>query len=56
MYYEHVLNSVGALLVLLTHVAIQVVYCHYMLTPCLECLRYVKFWHLCLKQEDHLIE
>ena len=42
MYYERALNSAGALLVLLTYVAIQVVYCHYMLTPCVECLWYVK--------------
>ena len=37
----HVLNSAGALLILM-HVAIQVVYCHYMLTPFVECLWYVK--------------
>ena len=36
--------------------AIQVVYSHYMLTPSMECLWYVKFWHLCFKQEDQLIE
>ena len=36
--------------------AIQVIYSHYMLTPSIECLRYVKFWHLCFKQEDQLIE
>ena len=37
MYYEHhVLNSAGALLVLLMHAAIQVVYCHYMLTLCVK--------------------
>ena len=52
----HVLNSSGALLILTTHVANQVVYCHYMLTPFMECLWYVKFWHLCLKQEDKLKE
>ena len=51
-----IMNVVGALLVLVTHAATQVVYCHYMLTPCVECLWYVKFWHLCLKQEDQLIE
>ena len=38
------------------HVAIQFVYCHYMLTPCVECLWYVKFWHLCLKQKSHLTD
>ena len=37
----YVLNSVGTLLIL-THAAIQVVYCHYMLTPFVECLRYIK--------------
>ena len=36
------LNSVGALFVLM-HVAFQVIYCHYMLTPFVECLWYVKF-------------
>ena len=30
------------LLIALTHAAIQVVYCHYMLTPSMECLWYVK--------------
>ena len=38
------------------HVAIQVVYCHYILTPFMECLWYVKFWHFCLKQGDKSIE
>ena len=33
----HVLNSSSALLILM-HAAIQVVYCHYMLTPFMECL------------------
>ena len=33
----HVLNSSSALLILM-HAAIQVVYCHYMLTPFVECL------------------
>ena len=37
----HVLNSAGALLILM-HAAIQVVYCHYMLTPFVEYLLYVK--------------
>ena len=32
------LNSAGTLLVLLTHASIRVVYCHYMLTPFVECL------------------
>ena len=36
--------------------AIQVVYSHYMLTPSIECLWYVKFWHLCFKQEDQSIQ
>ena len=35
--------------------AIWVFYSHYMLTPFMECLWYVKFWHLCFKQ-DQLIE
>ena len=47
---------VGPLLIALTHAAIQVVYCHYMLTPSMECLWYVKLWHLCFKQEDQSIE
>ena len=55
MYERHIFNSVGILLLLLTHVTIQVVYCHHMLTPCVEHSWYVKFWHLCLKQ-DQLIE
>ena len=37
----HVLNSTGALNIH-THVAIQVVYCHYMLTPCGEYLWYIR--------------
>ena len=37
----HILNSAGALLVLL--MAIQVVCCHYMLTRSVEYLWYVKF-------------
>ena len=36
--------------------AIQVVYSHYMLTPSMECLWYVKLWHLCFKPEDLSIE
>ena len=40
MYEHRILNSVGVLLVPLTHVAIQVAYCLYMLTPCMECLWY----------------
>ena len=51
----YVLNTSGALLIL-THETIQVVYCHYMLTPSMECLWCVKFWQLCLKEEDKLIE
>ena len=39
---NRVLNSVGALFIL-THVAIQVVYCQYMLTTFVEYLWYVKF-------------
>ena len=35
------LDSVGALFIL-THAAIQVVYCYYMLTPSVKCLWYVK--------------
>ena len=31
-------------------------YYHYMLTTFIEHLWYVKFQHLCLKQEDKLIE
>ena len=38
------------------HAAIQVVYCHYMLISFVECLWYVKFWHLCLKQEVKSME
>ena len=38
------------------HAAIQVVYCHYMLISFVECLWYVKFWHLCLKQEEKSME
>ena len=34
---NRVLNSAGTLFIL-THVAIQVVYCHYMLTPFVEYL------------------
>ena len=37
------LISVGALFILM-HTAIQVVYCHYMLTPFVECLWYVKIF------------
>ena len=48
-------NSSGALIIL-THTAIQIVYCHYMLTPFQEYLWCVKVWHLCLKQEDKSIE
>ena len=36
-------NSVGTSLVLLTCAAIQVVYCHYMVTLCVECLWYFEF-------------
>ena len=36
------LNSAGALFIPM-HVAIQVVYCHYMLTPFVEFLWYIKF-------------
>ena len=28
----------------------------YMLTPSMECLWYVKVWHLCFKQGDQSIE
>ena len=42
MYHERELNSMGTLLVHLMHEAIQVVYCHYMLTLWVECLWYVK--------------
>ena len=38
------------------HAAIQVVYSYYIVTPSMECLWYIKFWHLCFKQEDQLIE
>ena len=41
-------DSMGALFIL-PHAAIQVVYCHYVLTPFVKFLSYVKFWHLCLK-------
>ena len=53
MYECHLLNNASALLVLPMHAAI---YCYYKLIPCVECLWYVKFWHLCLKQEYQLIE
>ena len=43
MYEHYVLNSVGMLLVLLMHVAIQHAYGHYMLTPYVEYLLYVTF-------------
>ena len=46
MYYEHHvlnINDADTLSVLFMRVAIQVVYCHYMLTPSVECLWYVKF-------------
>ena len=44
MYKCRILNNAGALLVLLiTHEAIQVVYCHYMLTPCVECYGMLNF-------------
>ena len=44
IYYEfHILNNVGTSLLLLMRVAIQVVCCPYMLTPCVEYLWYVKF-------------
>ena len=33
----------------------RLVYSHYMLTPPMQCLQYVKFLHLCFKQ-DQLIE
>ena len=45
-YERLVLNGAGALLLLPTHAAIEVVYCHYMLTRCVEYLwhaKYVKF-------------
>ena len=38
------------------HVAIQVVYSHYMLTPSILCFWYVKFWHICFKQENQSME
>ena len=46
----------GALSMVLTYAAIQVVYTHYMLAPSMECLWYVKFCYLCFKQEDQSIE
>ena len=42
-YKYCILNSAGVLLVLLTYAAIQIVYCHCMLAPCVKCLWYVKF-------------
>ena len=41
-YVSSLLNSAGALFILM-HAAIQVVYCHYVLTPFVECLWYIKF-------------
>ena len=38
MYEHYELISAGVLLVLLMHAAIQVAYCHYMLTSCVEYL------------------
>ena len=40
---SHIEYSAAALLIVLRHAAIQVVYSHYMLTPSMECLWYVKF-------------
>ena len=34
--------SGGTLIIVLTHAAVQVIYYHYMLTPFMECLWYVK--------------
>ena len=45
---KHVLTSASALLILM-HKTIQAVYCQYMFTPFIKRLRYVKFWHPCLK-------
>ena len=50
------IEKCSALLIVLTHKAIQVVYSHYILTLSMECLWYVKFWNLSFKQEDQLIE
>ena len=44
VYWKH-----SMLLIVLMHETIQAVYCYYMLTPSMECLWYVKFWHLCFK-------
>ena len=41
LYRCHVLNNIHELIVLM-HAAIQVVHCHYMLTPCMKCLWKVK--------------
>ena len=51
-----ILNIVQHILIVITHAPIQVVYSYYMLTPSMEGLWYVKFWHLCFKLEDQLIE
>ena len=53
MYECCVLNgAVHYYIIVVTHGAIQVVYCHYVLIPLVD----VKFLHLCFKQEDQLIE
>ena len=45
------LNIAQRLLIVLTHMAIQVVYSHYVLTPSMECLWYVKFDILVLSKK-----
>ena len=54
LYRCHKLNNTGTLIVLM-RVAIQVVYCHTMVTPFVECLWNVICCHFCLKQSQ-LIE
>ena len=51
MYGCHLINNTS-MLIGHTHITVQVVYYHYVLTPCMECLWNVKHWHICLKQED----
>ena len=34
------------------HASFRFIYCHYMITPFMECLWHIKFWHLCFKKDQ----
>ena len=40
---NNVTNDAGALLIVLVHTTIQVVYCHHLLTPYVKCLWQLRF-------------